>query len=367
MQTRNTNVLTPREREAFDLLRRGFTNEEIAATMGISADGAKYHVSQILSKLGVATREEAAALSIEAARASRAWLGLALGWKLAGVAVVAVAGVGIGVLTWAAVQNSDGESEADSSAVGPVVGDHWHATYGVVIGTELQPNFSAPDEGEGFSTPGDGIIHVHPRTSDQEGSAASLANFFNRVGAALGDGEIFLPAYGELRDGDPAPGDGMPGTLRITVVSTDDGPPREIHADYVPQDGDRIIISFRSDEQVVVLGDRTIIPVDEATHSLAIAVRDDAALGTTRFEPDRITVAAGETVAVTLVNEGAESHSIRVAGDDGKFYTSDDYVSEPEIIPPGAQGVVVLRLDVPGEALWEDATSLPVGGTIVVE
>ena len=56
--------LTPREREVLALLRRGLTNEEIAHRLDISLDGAKYHVSQILSKLGVATREEAAAVAL---------------------------------------------------------------------------------------------------------------------------------------------------------------------------------------------------------------------------------------------------------------------------------------------------------------
>ena len=60
--------LTQREREVLALLRRNYTNEQIANHLGISLDGAKYHVSQILSKLGVATREEAAALAVSKPR-----------------------------------------------------------------------------------------------------------------------------------------------------------------------------------------------------------------------------------------------------------------------------------------------------------
>ena len=37
------------------LLREGLTNEQIAERLGISRDGAKYHVSEILSKLGVSS------------------------------------------------------------------------------------------------------------------------------------------------------------------------------------------------------------------------------------------------------------------------------------------------------------------------
>jgi DNA-binding CsgD family transcriptional regulator len=54
------DVLTPRQQEVLSLVRRGLSNEEIARELGISADGAKFHVSEILSRLGVNSRHEAA-------------------------------------------------------------------------------------------------------------------------------------------------------------------------------------------------------------------------------------------------------------------------------------------------------------------
>ena len=51
--------LTPREIEVFELLGKGLSNREIAALLEISAHTAKFHVGQILAKLGVATRAEA--------------------------------------------------------------------------------------------------------------------------------------------------------------------------------------------------------------------------------------------------------------------------------------------------------------------
>ena len=54
-------ILTPREEEALELIRQGLSNREIAARLGLTLAGAKFHVSEIISKLGVATREEAAA------------------------------------------------------------------------------------------------------------------------------------------------------------------------------------------------------------------------------------------------------------------------------------------------------------------
>ena len=54
------DVLTPRQWEVLHLLREGLSNDQIARRMGISLDGVKFHVSEILGKLGVTSRNEAA-------------------------------------------------------------------------------------------------------------------------------------------------------------------------------------------------------------------------------------------------------------------------------------------------------------------
>lgn len=51
---------TPRQRQVLDFIARGYTNPQIAEMLNVSLDGAKWHVREILSKLGVDTREEAA-------------------------------------------------------------------------------------------------------------------------------------------------------------------------------------------------------------------------------------------------------------------------------------------------------------------
>jgi DNA-binding CsgD family transcriptional regulator len=58
---RHDDILTPREWQVFRLLEERSTNKEIAARMGISENGAKYHVAEIISKQGVNTRQEAVA------------------------------------------------------------------------------------------------------------------------------------------------------------------------------------------------------------------------------------------------------------------------------------------------------------------
>ena len=62
-KTRPDYQLTVREREVLALLVEGFSNSEIAVQLVISVAGVKYHVSNILSKMGVTNRTEATALA----------------------------------------------------------------------------------------------------------------------------------------------------------------------------------------------------------------------------------------------------------------------------------------------------------------
>jgi DNA-binding NarL/FixJ family response regulator len=55
--------LTPRENQILDGMRAGLSNAELAETMCISARTVKFHVSNVLAKLGVRTRERAIAIS----------------------------------------------------------------------------------------------------------------------------------------------------------------------------------------------------------------------------------------------------------------------------------------------------------------
>lgn len=56
--------LTPRERQILTLIGRGFSNREIAAELFISERTARTHVSNVLLKLGLASRTQAALLAV---------------------------------------------------------------------------------------------------------------------------------------------------------------------------------------------------------------------------------------------------------------------------------------------------------------
>jgi DNA-binding CsgD family transcriptional regulator len=52
--------LTPRQREVLRLIGEGYSNAEIAERLGISLAGAKWHVSELLTRLDAASREDLA-------------------------------------------------------------------------------------------------------------------------------------------------------------------------------------------------------------------------------------------------------------------------------------------------------------------
>ncbi len=129
------DVLTPREQEVIALIREGLTNEQIAQRLGITESGARYHVSQILSKLGVSSRAEAAAwpkerspgaLGIFMARV-RAAAGvagprLALVAVVSGVALVAAITLGVAIMTSRGGAQQP-NAQADATPPGPELQD----------------------------------------------------------------------------------------------------------------------------------------------------------------------------------------------------------------------------------------------------
>ncbi|MPZ49585.1 MAG: hypothetical protein GEU75_09860 [Dehalococcoidia bacterium] len=136
---KHDDILTPREWQVLELIREGLKNDEIGARLGISENGVKYHVSEILSKLGVRNRVEAAAWQREPVGPSRrrwsawglfAWplrapLANLAGGALVVGSVVIIAAMALGVF----VSNERREAALAPGALGKLAyiqnGDLW--------------------------------------------------------------------------------------------------------------------------------------------------------------------------------------------------------------------------------------------------
>lgn len=249
------------------------------------------------------------------------------------------------------------------SAVGaPRIGkDHWHAPYQFWVCGERQPNFPAWEAG--VHTHADGVIHIHPYTPSEEGAGARLVKWFEYGGGKLTSDSIRAPgSRTTYKNGDKCP-DGTEGQVQVFV----NGQKLDNYMRYLPKDGDRVRIVFGPPEEVVTQTDRTVIPEAQATRTVEIAVTDDGSESSTKFDPASLEMNTGETVKVVIKNTGQISHGFRAKGDDGQYDTSDDYVSNPDVIKPGEQGVAVVRFDTAGTVEFRDETLNQVTGTITVK
>ncbi|MEO8457302.1 MAG: hypothetical protein ABI559_05765 [Chloroflexota bacterium] len=267
------------------------------------------------------------------------------------------------------------------SATGaPHIGqDHWHAQYTYYKCGNKMPN--APTWESGVHTHGDGIMHIHPFQSYEEGSGARMVKWFEYGGGELSDDTIRLP--GESKDntvhnGDTCP-DGTPeagetGVLQVFV----NGAKLDSWTRYIPHDGDQIKIIFGKADSVVQLDDRQVIS-EAPTRHIDIDITGTATSGA--FSPSAPTINAGETVQLDIHNKTPISHQFRVVGADGKPNTADDFVAVPVgsdpttadkgiILQPNTDGFVVVRFDnaAPAGIAFEDSitdTGIANGNLIV--
>ena len=106
-------TLTPRQEEVMRLLRRGLTNAQIADALGITLDGAKFHVGEIIQKLGASSREEAVELWARRRRISWPAFSAAAWLRTAGIAAGAAAII-VGVAVWATLLRDSGADVGSS-------------------------------------------------------------------------------------------------------------------------------------------------------------------------------------------------------------------------------------------------------------
>ena len=156
--------LTQRQKQVLDLIVAGRTNGEIATELGMTLDGAKWNVSEILTKLGLADRDEAADYwrwrnrrSRRLASMARGLIGLpALGWATGAAGVAALAIAGFGVFASAAglgddisspsaiVDEPDDRDDADEATLQPRPGSIEFEA--VLVSTNPYPNHTGHTE-----------------------------------------------------------------------------------------------------------------------------------------------------------------------------------------------------------------------------
>ena len=194
-RTANKWEPTPRQREVLNLIARGYTNAQIGEALGMSLDGAKFHVSEIIGKLGVSNREEAAEWwanynsPTNRLRRSFSFVAAASFWKVAAVgAGLAVTGVAVSV---AILSLKDGGSETDNSPAAPAIEEP---------AAVLSPGaFSAQVDGDIWELElrSDGTFFMSAGTSARFEGSYELA----------GDRLTVDDRASSACDGDPAPAD----------------------------------------------------------------------------------------------------------------------------------------------------------------
>jgi hypothetical protein len=90
-------------------------------------------------------------------------------------------------LVWYAADERKGDTD-----VPPVIGDHWHAAFGIYACGEWQPDIPEFENTTGIHTHGDGVIHIHPFSQSGAGENATLGTFLEDTGVDLSDDELTI-------------------------------------------------------------------------------------------------------------------------------------------------------------------------------
>ncbi|MCC7365384.1 MAG: helix-turn-helix transcriptional regulator [Dehalococcoidia bacterium] len=199
--------LTPRQREVLDLLAKRRTNPQIAEALGISLDGAKWHVSEIIGVLGVDSREEAAdwwreynGLPSRLRRWAAGIFAGGAGWRWAatgGIAAAAVAFAAVAYAIYASLGADEEAASGDLPATPTVVTEQPTAPAG---GGAATPTVTAAPGG-----PVVGGVASQPLTvGDPAELPRGITSYYAIMGYATeGDGNSLRRAYrdsaGQLR------------------------------------------------------------------------------------------------------------------------------------------------------------------------
>ena len=131
-----------------------------------------------------------------------------LGFPMA-LAGVIIVGIALVAFSWNA---------RDVSALTPGFDDHWHIAYGIYdcrTDSFLDDLADPQTPNSGIHTHGDGVVHLHPRSSDATGNNAQLKRFFEAVRVELSDdATLSFPDREALAEAG-AECDGQPAVLQV--------------------------------------------------------------------------------------------------------------------------------------------------------
>jgi DNA-binding CsgD family transcriptional regulator/outer membrane lipoprotein-sorting protein len=193
------DILTPAEWNVLRELRKGLTNAEIAVELGISPDGVKYHVSNMLAKLVLADRHELAKwkpprAGLRSRITSKGMLAGALGF-------CGVAAATIGIIAGAGVL-STGTAAPDLPEI--------RSTLKITTYELTETTYTAP---ELLSVPNSVVHSAAPAAASTDGLRQTLHAYFQAPDKAriettsnLGDPKVELDLGGSILNWEPATG-----------------------------------------------------------------------------------------------------------------------------------------------------------------
>lgn len=223
-----------REREVLDLIARGRTNGEIAGQLEISFATAKWHVSELITKLGVSSREEVAeywqrerSLRRSIGRLMHAVVGLSALKVAAGGATVAGLAV-VGGAAWAAFAGGNASPDAPvTAAAASRTPATFARTYTVVAGDTLAGIANR------YGTTSSSILALNPGVTRDTLQVGQVLNFppasapGSLKASPTNDGEeITVQVYrGSMRGGSPDCYDILADMVPSVAMATAPGEP----------------------------------------------------------------------------------------------------------------------------------------------
>jgi hypothetical protein len=142
-------------------------------------------------------------------------------------AIAAIVVLGVGLVLFAI---GDRRSAADEP---PILGDHWHAAYGIYVCDEFQPPIPEFENTSGIHSHGDGVIHIHPFSSAGTGDNATLGAFLADTDVSLSNDELRVGDQ-TWKEGDQTCGDEGAEVVvaQWNNVQTNEGSPAIVRRDF---------------------------------------------------------------------------------------------------------------------------------------